>query len=92
MAGELPLWLYTLLEAQVENRGLKLGPVAGKIVAETLVGLVKNDPEGFFQIIPDWHPGKEQPAGLQFTNHPDGAFTMVDLLKFVGAYDLEEAL
>ena len=38
-----PLWYYALKEAQLSHDGLQLGPVAGRIVAEVLIGLLQTD-------------------------------------------------
>ena len=38
-----PLWYYILREAAVFNDGLRLGPVGGRIVAETIIGLLAKD-------------------------------------------------
>jgi len=46
-----PLWFYVLREAEVINGGARLGPIGSRIVAETLVGLVINDPKSY------WHEG-----------------------------------
>jgi len=41
-----PLWYYILKEADVQKDGTSLGAVGSRIVAETLIGLVKQDPNG----------------------------------------------
>ena len=38
---ETPAWLYFLCEAQVLERGEKLGPAGSRIVAETIVSLIR---------------------------------------------------
>ena len=38
-----PLWYYILREAEVFNNGVRLGPVGGRIVAETIIGLLRMD-------------------------------------------------
>lgn len=43
IANATPLWFYLLKEAEIHNNGERLGAVGSKIVAETLVGLVKYD-------------------------------------------------
>lgn len=48
---ETPLWFYILKEAEVINKGERLGPLGTRIVAETLVGLAINDAESY------WHAG-----------------------------------
>jgi len=68
--AETPLWLYVLKEAQARGDGDRLGPVGGRIVAEVLVGIIRNDPESWLAVAPDWRP--TAPSG-------DG-FGMADLL------------
>jgi hypothetical protein len=72
-AGETPLWYYVLKEAEVRERGERLGPVGGCIVAEVLLGLLAADPSSYLASAPDWGP--ELPA-----TQP-GEFTMADLLR-----------
>jgi hypothetical protein len=55
-AGETPLWLYILKEAEVLHDGEQLGPVGGRIVGEVLVGIVDTDPESFRSVDPTWMP------------------------------------
>ena len=43
-AGKAPLWVYVLAEAAANPNVNRLGPVGGRIVVETLVGLLKSDP------------------------------------------------
>jgi hypothetical protein len=43
-----PLWFYVVREAaRLGDSGNELGPVGGRIVAETLVGLLEADPESY---------------------------------------------
>lgn len=67
-----PLWYYILREAQVFNDGLRLGPVGGRIVAETIIGLLQTDSysylnNGFQPTLPSQTPG---------------TFKMTDLLRW----------
>ncbi|MGZ2454802.1 hypothetical protein ACVIRO_007619 [Rhizobium ruizarguesonis] len=68
-ADNAPLWYYVLAEAQHEwlkratKKGGKgdlepvhLGPVGGRLVAETLVGLVYGDGHSFLVQDPNWEP------------------------------------
>jgi len=71
-----PLWFYLLREAEVIAGGRRLGPTAGRIVAEVLVGLLAADPSSFVRMAPAWRP--ELPA-----EDPD-KFTLVDFLRFAG--------
>ncbi len=42
-----PLWFYLLKEAAVQQNGRRLGEVGSRMVAETLVNLVKQDPNSY---------------------------------------------
>lgn len=53
---ETPLWYYALREAGELCRGCCLGPVGGRIVAETLAGLVACDPLSYLRTEPGWVP------------------------------------
>jgi hypothetical protein len=68
-ADNAPLWYYVLAEAQYEwyrrasgpeGQGdaepVTLGPVGGRIVAETLIGLLYSDPHSFLVQEPNWIP------------------------------------
>ena len=67
--GKAPLWYYVLAEAMYEwskiatkkeSKGdkepVRLGPVGGRIVAETLVGLLLSDSHSYLRQAPHWHP------------------------------------
>jgi hypothetical protein len=71
-----PLWYYILREAAVLGDGNQLGPVGGRIVADTFVRMLKRDassylnvPGGFTPILPSLSPGE---------------FTVADLVNFSG--------
>ncbi len=71
-----PLWYYVLREAAVLAGGNQLGPVGGRIVAETFVRILKRDASsylnvagGFTPILPSATPGN---------------FTVADLVTFAG--------
>jgi Animal haem peroxidase len=70
-----PLWYYALKEAEVLTAGLHLGPVAGRIVAEVLIGLLQSDPNSYLVAKPRWQPtlGRSR-----------GEFRMTDFLRFAG--------
>jgi hypothetical protein len=77
--GEAPLWFYILKEAELPPyKGERLGPVGGRIMAETLVGLLQRDPNSYLYLNAAWKPA---PPIAPTT----GQFTFVDLLKFAGA-------
>lgn len=80
-----PLWYYILREAEI-NGGNQLGELGTRIVAETFIGLMVNDPESYLHKDkdPEWHPGKPIPGvggplPLKRTNTK-----IRDLLKFAG--------
>jgi Animal haem peroxidase len=50
--GKAPLWYYVLKEAELINKGKKLGPVGGRIVAEVILGIMALDPESYFNLKP----------------------------------------
>jgi len=71
--GNAPLWFYVLAEAQQafkkDSTPIRLGPVGGRIVAETFIGLMLADPHSFLSQTPAWVPNKNR------------KFTMGDLIK-----------
>jgi len=69
---ETPLWLYILREAAVQTDGDRLGEVGGRIVAEVIVGIVREDPESFLSNNPSWRP--------TLPSHQAGTFKIRDLL------------
>ena len=76
--GEAPLWFYILKEAELLHDGQQLGPVGGRIMAETLVGLLQRDPNSYLYLDPSWKPQLPSDIG-------SGKFEFSDLLKFAGA-------
>ncbi|MBV8365842.1 MAG: peroxidase [Candidatus Eremiobacteraeota bacterium] len=65
--SETPLWYYILKEAEVRHAGEHLGPVGGRIVAETLVGLIDADPTSFRSADPSWTPTLPSRKSRTFT-------------------------
>jgi len=53
--GETPLWYYVLREADARTRGVRLGPVGGRIVAEVLITMLDRDPTSVLAD-PGWRP------------------------------------
>jgi hypothetical protein len=72
LESSTPLWFYVLREAQVLNGGTRLGPVGGRIVAETILGLLARDE--FSYLNNNFRPT------LPSTTR--GNFRMTDLLRF----------
>jgi hypothetical protein len=60
-----PLWYYVLAEARTAANGLTLGPVGATIVAETLIGLLRADPNSYLNANPGFQPtlGADMPMG-----------------------------
>jgi hypothetical protein len=75
LLNKTPLWYYVLREAAVLGGGNQLGPVGGRIVAETFVRILKRDAAsylnagGFSPMLPSAAPGD---------------FTVADLVTFAG--------
>ena len=77
LAQATPLWFYVLKEAEKVNDGRRLGPIGSRLVAETLVGLVVNDPQSYWHL--DVGGGAWKPkVGAQKIE------SMADMLKFAG--------
>jgi hypothetical protein len=55
-AASTPLWYYILAEAKAAANGLTLGPVAARIVTETLIGLLRADPSSYLSAYPRFKP------------------------------------
>jgi hypothetical protein len=73
--AEAPLWFYILKEAELEHRGLHLGTVGGRLVAEVILGLLERDKSSYL------HPSNNK----GFRPQPPiareaGVFLMGDLL------------
>lgn len=71
-----PLWYYVLKEAEVRANGNCLGELGSRIVAETQIGLLRNDPDSYM------HAGWDPSQGV--TRDGDPIVTIRDLLHFVG--------
>jgi Animal haem peroxidase len=76
MDKSTPLWYYILKEAEVMEKGLRLGPVGGRIVGEVFIGLLKADESSYLAAQPRWKP--VLPAARR------GDFRITDLLTFAG--------
>jgi len=76
--GKTPLWYYVLKEAELRG-GSRLGPVGSRIIAETLVGLIRHS---CYSILahPEWRPkyGRLDPETGSVR------FEMTDLLHTAG--------
>ena len=87
LGGKTPLWFYILKEARERGNG-KLGRVGSRIVAETLVGLVRHNAytilretggeDSHWELVDDWRPAYGRGAET---------FKMVDLLRAADVVD-----
>jgi Animal haem peroxidase len=71
-----PLWYYILREAAVIGGGNELGPVGGRIVAETFVRMLKRDATSYLHVTGGFTPFLPSAAA--------GDFTVADLVTFAG--------
>jgi hypothetical protein len=51
-----PLFYYVLKEAELVTAGECLGPVGGRIVGEVFVNNLRNDPNSYLNVDPNWVP------------------------------------
>jgi hypothetical protein len=74
LLNKTPLWYYILREAAVLTGGNQLGPVGGRIVAETFVRILKRDAGSYLN------------AGFapMLPSAVAGNFTVADLVRFAG--------
>jgi hypothetical protein len=76
--GNAPLWYYVLAEAENRYGGTSLGPVGGRIVMETFVGLLMKDGHSFLRQEPRWTPLTGPFASFK---NSKGEFGMAELVK-----------
>ncbi|CAN5906457.1 heme peroxidase family protein [soil metagenome] len=83
-----PLWFYVLKDAEVRANGNSLGELGSRIVCETIIGQLRNDPESYLKQQGGWDPSKgvklppTKPGGDP--KHGDLIVTIRDLFKFAG--------
>jgi hypothetical protein len=78
LEGHAPLWFYILKEAELHEKGHRLGKVGSRIVAETLIGLAWFDHYSYLFQASGWNPSMEGIEGL------DEKLDMLKLTKYVG--------
>jgi heme peroxidase len=76
--GSTPLLYYVLKEAEVVEKGARLGPVGARVIAEVFIGLLQLDPRSYLKLQPDWVPMLQTQSGT-----PE-SFGMIDFLTFAG--------
>ncbi|TKB67733.1 MAG: peroxidase [Nitrospira sp.] len=76
MDKSTPLWFYILKEAELMEKGLRMGPVGGRIVGEVFIGLLRADETSYLAARPNWTP--------VLPSATPGDFRITDLLTFAG--------
>ena len=74
-----PLWFYLLKEAEVRANGNSLGEAGSRIVAETIDGQLRYDPDSYLNVAGGWNPAQ----GVVLPNG-DPIVTIKDLFRFAG--------
>jgi hypothetical protein len=83
---QTPLWYYVLKEAEVRANGNSLGELGSRMVCETIIGQLLNDPESYLNQHDAWDPSK----GVKLPNPSGGPdqgdliVTIRDFFKFAG--------
>jgi hypothetical protein len=72
-----PLWFYILKEAEIRANGNSLGELGSRIVVETQIGLLRNDPSSYLNARGGWDPSK----GVRLPNG-DPIVTIRDFFAF----------
>ena len=87
-ATSTPLWYYILAEARIAADGLNLGPVGGRIVAETLIGLLRADRASYLSAFPRFRPflGRDLTLGPSLDPSITGnrSYTRAHFLYYAG--------
>ena len=77
-----PLWYYVLREAAVQQNGERLGEVGSRLVCETIIGLLKQDPNSYFN---NRHDPVVRNNGIDVKPGAGGRIDhFKDILKFAG--------
>ena len=84
LCDDSPLWFYILMEAFTRGKGENLGPVGGRIVGETLLGLLKEDLSAVIYSPSDWLPIFYSESGPYV---PGGDNSMIHFLEYAGVYN-----
>ncbi|MBD2242311.1 heme peroxidase family protein [Nostoc sp. FACHB-888] len=77
-----PAWYYILKESEVRANGDSLGEVGSRIVAETIIGLMQNDPSSYLNER-DYHDVWNPSKGVKLPNGGE-IRSIGDFLKFAG--------
>lgn len=78
-----PLWYYILREGAVQQSGARLGELGSRIVAETIIGLLKNDPNSYLN---NTHDPAVKPNRIEVAPGAPGNITNLEsFLAYAGA-------
>ena len=77
LAESTPLWYCILKEAEMMEKGQRLGPVGARIVGEVFIGLLDADANSCLSAPQPWKPTLPAAGG-------PGTFRSTDLLRFAG--------
>lgn len=77
------LWFYLLKEAGEEG-GERLGPLGSLIVCATIAGLLKGDPNTFYNIEPCWTPDDDPLLDKSCDNQDMGDWTLASIIRLSG--------
>ena len=87
-ARSTPLWYYILAEAAATTGGQHLGPVCGRIVTETLIGLLRAYPTSYLSVHPRFQPFLGTNLQLGPTPNPNTtgnrSYTRAHFLHYAG--------
>ncbi len=87
-AASTPLWYYILAEAKTMTGGINLGPLGGRIVTETLIGLLRADPTSYLNRYPRFRPFLGSDLTLAATPDPsitgNRSYTRAHFLHYAG--------
>ena len=83
---QTPLWYYVLKEAEVRANGNSLGELGSRIVCETIIGQLFNDPESYLKQGGGWDPSKGVKLPNPGGDPKDGDLivTIRDFFRFAG--------
>jgi hypothetical protein len=73
---DTPLWYYVLKEAEVLQKGARLGPIGSQIVADVVATALASDADSYIRVNPDWTPS------LPARYSDPKMFGMADLIRF----------
>ena len=82
-AERTPLWFYVLREAELQADGDTLGPVGSRLLAETVIGLLRADPGSYLN-----HPCNRAvtPRGIEIASTFNTATigSLADMVRYAG--------